>query len=300
MIEPCGNPVPGYVRASDGIKVAWEQRGHAGGPVVVAVHGYPDNRTLWRGVMDRLTDRYQVVTYDVRGAGDSDAPATREAYRLDQLADDLRTVLAEVAPERPVHLLAHDWGSIQCWHALTDPAWSGRVASFTSISGPCLDRVGEWVRERLRHPRPRRLAELVTQLALSGYIGFFRVPRLPEWAWERGACQRLLESFERRDPATEQHPTRPDLADALRGLNLYRANMLPRARRSATQAVTIPVQVLAPTGDPFVSAALQTDLGAWATDLRTHRVAGGHWTPRTRPGIVAERVAEFVDEVEAR
>ncbi|WP_408640330.1 alpha/beta fold hydrolase, partial [Saccharomonospora halophila] len=94
----------------------------------------------------RLRGRFRVVTYDVRGAGESDAPREVAAYRLDTLAADLLAVLDGVAGDRPVHLLAHDWGSIQAWHAVTGPWLRGRVASFTSISGPDLDHAAHWFR----------------------------------------------------------------------------------------------------------------------------------------------------------
>src|SRR4051812_22182803 len=121
---------------SDGVRLAVQERGAAGAPTVVAVHGYPDDHRVWQGVADDLAVDHRFVTYDVRGAGASDAAPARVGYRLDRLAEDLAAVLDAASPDRPVHLLAHDWGAIQAWHAVTDPRFAARVASFTSISGP--------------------------------------------------------------------------------------------------------------------------------------------------------------------
>ena len=63
-----------------------------------------------------------------------------------------RAVVDAVSPERPVHLVGHDWGSIQAWAAVTDPSLGDRFASFTSMSGPSLDHVG---RVGPSAPRPR-------------------------------------------------------------------------------------------------------------------------------------------------
>ena len=79
--------------------------------------------------MAELSGRYHVVTYDIRGAGRSGKPAQRRAYRLDQLAADLRAVVDAVSPDRAAHLLAHDWGSIQACHAVTGEQLAGRVSS---------------------------------------------------------------------------------------------------------------------------------------------------------------------------
>src|SRR5690625_3001129 len=103
-----------WVRSADGTNLAVYEQG-TGATTVVCVHGYPDDHTVWDGVAAELARWYRVVTYDVRGAGSSDVPRTRDAYRLDRLEEDLTAVMDAVSPGEPVHLLAHDWGSIQAW-----------------------------------------------------------------------------------------------------------------------------------------------------------------------------------------
>ncbi|MQA15323.1 MAG: alpha/beta fold hydrolase [Pseudonocardiaceae bacterium] len=109
----------GEVMATDGVLLQVHESGRRGGPTVVCVHGYPDDHTAWGGVAAELAPRYHVVSFDVRGAGGSGQPRNRAAYRLDQLAADLTAVIDAASPDRSVHLLAHDWGAIQVWHALT-------------------------------------------------------------------------------------------------------------------------------------------------------------------------------------
>ncbi|MGH3539643.1 MAG: alpha/beta fold hydrolase, partial [Pseudonocardiaceae bacterium] len=162
------------VATTDGVRLQVHESGQHGAPTVVCIHGYPDDHTLWDGVATELAARYRVVSYDVRGAGESGKPRGRRAYRLDQLAQDLAAVLDAVSPDRPVHLLAHDWGAVQAWHAVTGEWLDGRVRSYTSISGPCLDHAGNWFRARLRRPTPRALRELITQMVSSWYITFFQ------------------------------------------------------------------------------------------------------------------------------
>jgi len=115
---------------TDGVRLAVQERGSTTeAPTVVAVHGYPDDHRVWQGVADDLAVDHRFVTYDVRGAGASDAPSTRAGYRLDRLAEDLAAVLDAVSPDRPVHLLGHDWGAIQAWHAVTTSGFAERVRS---------------------------------------------------------------------------------------------------------------------------------------------------------------------------
>ena len=82
-------------------------------PVIVLVHGYPDSNHVWNKVVGPLSARYRVVAYDVRGAGESTVPAHTAAYELEHLVADLAAVVDAVSPEQPIHLVAHDWGSIQ-------------------------------------------------------------------------------------------------------------------------------------------------------------------------------------------
>lgn len=277
-----------WARSADGTNLAVYERGTAA-TTIVCVHGYPDDHTVWDGVVNELAGAYRVVTYDVRGAGDSDVPRDRAAYRLDRLEDDLLAVLDAVSPDAPVHLLAHDWGSIQAWHAVTGSRLNGRVASYTSISGPCLDHAGLWLRGQLR-PSPRHLGRLAKQLLFSSYIAFFQVPRLPELAWRSGAVTALLRALQPGEPPKAR------IADGVHGLELYRANMMPRFRRPAVRTTEVPVQVIAPAGDPFVGTPVQTEIADWVPDLRVHRTAGGHWLPRTDPAAVARRVSALVRE----
>jgi pimeloyl-ACP methyl ester carboxylesterase len=278
------------VRTTDGLDLAVYQAGDPDAPTIVAIHGYPDNASVWDGVVELLRDRFRVVSYDVRGAGRSQAPVSRDGYRLDQLEADFNSVLQQVSPDRPVHLLAHDWGSIQGWQFVTSPRLGGRIASYTSISGPGLEQAARWIRGKLR-PSPRDLATLVRQLGHSYYLLLFQIPGLPEFGWRSGLLDRLLGQRPSKDAGV--------LADKINGLQLYRANRRPPRSAGGPARTDIPVQVLAPAGDPFVGQPLQTQAPApYASDLRIRTVSGGHWVMRRHPEVVAEACAELVDEVE--
>jgi len=280
-----------WVTASDGVRLSVRVSGREDGPTVVLVHGYPDNSSMWDGVAAELGVKHRIVTYDVRGAGQSDKPSGRASYRLDQLADDLHVVVDEVQPQGRVHLLAHDWGSIQTWHAVTGDDLRGRIASYTSISGPSLDHAGAWFRAQLTHPTPHRLKNALAQFLHSWYILAFQLPLLPELLWRTGLMRRQIR---RMEPAAAV----PETADGVHGLKLYRANMFTRLSRPAPRPADVPVQVLAPIGDNYATVPLQTEIERWVPDLRVRRVTGSHWITREKPKVVADAVAELVEYVE--
>ena len=58
---------------------AYEIAGH--GPLVILVHGMGLNRAMWQWLLPDLTPRFQVVTYDLFGHGQSAAPPDKPDLR---------------------------------------------------------------------------------------------------------------------------------------------------------------------------------------------------------------------------
>lgn len=289
----------GRVTTTDGLELSTRTyAGPAGAPTIVCVHGYPDNQSVWRPVADRLRDSFTVVTYDVRGSGASEAPPARSGYLIEQLNRDLLTVIDVVSPEEPVHLLGHDWGSIQTWAAVLGGIDASRLASYTSISGPSLDLAAAWLRDLTGHG-VRGAAQRLRQMAESYYIWLFQTPWLPEAAWRSGLVDRLLAATAkvgRPAGVTEVPEVERTDRDRINGLELYRANILGRLRRPDPQRTDVPVQVIAPTKDLYVSVPLATQAPVgYARNLRIEQVDGGHWIVLDQPALIAGLVTSFVD-----
>jgi short-subunit dehydrogenase/pimeloyl-ACP methyl ester carboxylesterase len=296
------------VTASDGVTLAVHayteidrQR-----PTVLAIHGYPDNHHVWDGVAEHLNGhqgdhhngKYNFVAYDVRGAGESTRPAGRSGYRFPQLISDVGAVIDSLGVDQ-VHVLAHDWGSIQAWAAITDKTVMGKIASLTSISGPHLNYAGKF----LRSPRtPRGVLDVIRQLMASGYIWFFLCPGLPELMYRSGLGVKVVDTFERigqSSTRTQPREVARSTADYVNGLNLYRANMpapflAPGAQLPETD---VPVQVLVPRKDIFVTPALQRFTGSIPLGSRVVPIEGGHWVVTSRPDVIARLTGEWIDRV---
>ncbi|MGW3086056.1 SDR family oxidoreductase [Streptomyces sp. NPDC001108] len=285
-----------------GIDLCVVELGDASRPTVVLVHGYPDSKEVWADVAAQLAERWHVVLYDVRGHGRSSAPKPlRGGFTLEKLTDDFLAVADAVSPDRPVHLVGHDWGSVQSWEFATVERTEGRIASFTSMSGPSLDHFGHWIKQRMARPTPRRVGQLLGQGAKSWYVYMLHTPVLPELAW-RGPLgkrwPRILERLE-KVPAGD-YPTASLPRDAAHGAWLYRDNVRARLGRPRDDAYAhVPVQLITPTGDVFLSERLYDQLELWAPRLVRRSLEGKHWVPRTRPDQLASWISEFVAANEA-
>ena len=80
----------------NGITIAYSDQGT--GLPIVFLHAFPLNRTMWATQENALSSQFRIITLDLRGHGESDAPLWR--YTLDQAADDVCALLDHLAIQR--------------------------------------------------------------------------------------------------------------------------------------------------------------------------------------------------------
>lgn len=80
------------------IDIAYDDQGQ--GPAVLLIHGFPLNRQMWQPQLAPLADAgYRVITPDLRGFGQSEAPSH---YSMDAFADDIVALLDTLGIEDAV------------------------------------------------------------------------------------------------------------------------------------------------------------------------------------------------------
>ncbi len=186
-----------------------------------------------------------------------------------------------------MHLLGHDWGSVQLWDAVVaeqrDPRLTGRIASFCSISGPSLDHVAAFAR---RAPA----ADVRAQRRRSWYVAAFHLPVLPELVW-RHLTEPLRRRLARAEGLVARNGPRGHWAetlgqDGVRGLGLYRANVRRRLRHPGDGRTRVRVLLVVPRHDRFITPASLAYVGEGVPELERVEVEAGHWVPRTDPELV--------------
>ncbi len=101
---------PGFVSQTlqrDGTNLHFVRGGS--GPLVVLIHGYPQDWWEWRRIMPKLADRFTIVAVDLRGVGFS-RPAA-DGYDAATLAEDVHAVV-ESLHTGSAYIVGHDIGGM--------------------------------------------------------------------------------------------------------------------------------------------------------------------------------------------
>lgn len=268
-----------YVR--DGLTFDVTDDGPADGRVVVALHGFPEDRHCWSAVIPQLTAAgYRVLAPDQRGYSPGARPKGRRPYVLSELAADV-LALADVAGAERFDVVGHDWGAVVAWElAARHP---GRIRTMTSLTVP--------------HPRAMRDAVLrSSQMLHSWYMLFFQIPWLPEAVMRAAGFERTAQGFERDglDPDTARRYARRlgDPSEVTGPVNWYRA--LPLASRSPLPAVEVPVLYVYADKDRYLTRYAAERTARYVTGPYRYEVLEGmsHWLPTG----AADRVSGLIRE----
>ncbi len=293
-----------FVDSADGARIAVYEEGNPEGPTVVLVHGFPDSHVLWDGVVPLLAERFRLIRYDNRGVGMSSVPKPVSAYTMDRFADDFAAVTGELSPGRPVHVLAHDWGSVGIWHYLKRPGANDRVATFTSVSGPAQDQLVDYIFSGLRAPwKLRTFARAISQALRLTYMIFLSIPVLAPLvlrltlsipALRRNAVDNL--------PIEQIHHSEKLARDAAQSVKTYPANYFRSfsGRKQGVAVIDVPVQLLVNTKDKYVRPYGYDHTSRFVPRLWRRDIRAGHFSPMSHPQVMAAAVREFADQAEGK
>jgi len=161
------------------VRIAWERRGE--GEPLLLIHGLGYARWGWEPVVEPLARSFEVILFDNRGIGESDAPPG--PYTAAELAADAAQVLDEAGVQR-AHVLGTSLGGMVAQElALAAPERVERLVLACTTAGG-----------QESFPMPEQSVRLLEARAtLRTWIGGTRAPLADALA--RRAHQRLLREF---------------------------------------------------------------------------------------------------------
>lgn len=240
---------------------------------VVLLHGFPQDSSAWGQVTPRLhTAGLRTLAPDQRGYAATATPRSRRGYAVRELSLDVLALLDVAGIER-AHIVGHDWGGAVAWHLAA--RHTARVSTVTVLSTPHPAAL-TWSLTRSR------------QALMSGYMGAFQLPVLPE----RYLAPRLY-GFYRSSGMPQERALRyaarfADPSSLTGPLGWYRALSLTRTRFGRSR---VPTTYVWGTDDMALGGVAARRTAHYvAADYRFVELPAGHWLPETHPELVAEEI----------
>jgi pimeloyl-ACP methyl ester carboxylesterase len=249
---------------ANGLRFETLVSGPDSGEAVILLHGYPQSAASWRETMEWLADQgYRAIAPNLRGYSPGANPPEAGAYSIDQLVGDV-TGIADSQRVKRFHLVGHDWGGALAWAVAG--AHPDRLLSVTVISTPHTLAMLEAMRTS-------------SQSLRSLYMGFFRIPRVPEavlgFAGLRPAGL-SLRLFGLPHASWQRDRTQLLRAGGLRGpLNWYRGAI---TRSTRIRRVSVPAMYIWGRHDPALGRRAAELTAKYVTGpYRFEEIDAGHW-----------------------
>jgi pimeloyl-ACP methyl ester carboxylesterase len=237
--------------------------------VLLLVHGFPLDRTIWEPQIGELSKRRRVVAPDVRGHGKS--PAPEGAYAMEDLARELLDLMARLGVER-FAAAGHSMGGyiLFAMHRLA-PARLERLGLIATRAGADADEA-----------RRARLANADRALKEgTGFLAETMSARALRPDPDPAVARRVREIVLRTPPA--------GVAGALRGM-AARPDSTPQLA-----SIRVPTLVLAGAQDQLVPPAESRAMAAAIPGARLVEVEGsGHLPTLERPAETLRALEEWL------
>lgn len=246
---------------------------HGSGPPVLLLHGFPDNRHMWRYQVGPLADAgYRVIAPDLRGFGDAPRPQDPKEYSRPLLMGDMLGILDALGVKGQVQLVAHDHGAGLGWRLMQEHG----------------DRFDRYVALSVGAPGG---ATTIEQREKGWYTALFRQQGVAEEELQKDNWK-LFRQWARH-PEMERwikELSRPGALTA--GLNWYRA---PAASPNPPM-VTKPVLAIWSDGDAYLTETRVKNSGERiAGPFRYEKITGAsHWMMVDKPAEMNRLLLSFL------
>ncbi|KAF9873171.1 hypothetical protein CkaCkLH20_09334 [Colletotrichum karsti] len=271
-------PSEGFVHNGH-VKIHYRAGGH--GPLLLLLHGFPDNSNTWNKQMEHFAKRHTVVCPTLRGYPPSDIPEVEEpSYNLVKILGDVIAILDYFNAEKAV-IGGHDFGGalIQLV-ALFHPE---RVEGLIIINSPILPRFYDLV----NHDKD--------QQAQSAYT----IPFIQHQPGNDKNTDFLVQTI--RDPAYRDEVRQYVNESPIEGMFAYYKYNYPsppydQAVNTSTMLYQVPTLIIWGLDDGAFSLKMLDGIpNHFKESVRLVTLPGvGHWAFREQPDRVNEEISSWL------
>jgi len=157
---------PVDVKTPDGLTISAQEYGNPNGPGILFIHGFSQRHLSWmRQVDSDLAKEFHIVTYDLRGHGNSDKPLEAARYRDSKAwGDEVQAVIDATGLKRPVLAGWSYAGRVISDYVATRGA--GKIAGIDFVDAS-IKFVPEWVGDNLKNLPLMASEDLSTNIAAT-------------------------------------------------------------------------------------------------------------------------------------
>src|SRR5882762_2657765 len=157
---------PITVKTPDGLTISAQEWGNAAGAEILFIHGFSQSYLSWmRQVDSDLAKEFRVVTYDLRGHGNSDKPLDPARYRDSKAwGDEVKAVMDAAGLKRPVLVGWSYAGRVISDYVTTHGA--GKLAGINFVDAS-IKFFPEFGGENLKNQAPMTSNDLATNIAAT-------------------------------------------------------------------------------------------------------------------------------------
>lgn len=256
------------------------------GPLILLLHGFPENHYAWRYQMAPLSKHHKVVAPDLRGYYLTEH---KGPYDIKTLSKDISELIQQLGYEKAI-IVGHDWGSLILWQVALD--YPNQCDTLISLNVPYMPR------------GPKPLHELLSD-ARFDYMRAFQ---------KRGEMDALIEAdidgFIKRVYMTyagrKNFISEEELqffADALRSkgsitppLEYYRHLQLnwELTQNQSGQKIKIPTLMIVADLDPLLTPAMSVGIEKYIENVTVKHITCGHWTQQEAPVETNDFILTFI------
>jgi pimeloyl-ACP methyl ester carboxylesterase len=270
-------------------------RGHAirywiaGDPAaepLLLIHGFPSASWDWHRLWAPLAERYRLIACDMLGFGYSAKPRGH-AYSLLEQADLQQVLLAHIGEQRPLHVLAHDYGDSVAQELIARHQDGHlQLASCVFLNGGLFPETHHPVRVQklLLGPLGPLIGRLFSRRKLEQSFSRIFGPGTQASAAELDALWQLV--------ACNNGPA------VMHRLIRYMPERRQQRQRwvTAMQATDVPMRVIDGAFDPISGAHMVARYRELIADADTVLLEGiGHYPQLEAPAAVLEHYLQFRD-----
>lgn len=274
---------------TNGVKLHYVTQGE--GDLMLMLHGFPEFWYSWRNQIPEFAKDFKVVALDLRGYNDSDKPADKSAYVMDEFVLDVEGVIKGLGYDKCI-LVGHDWGGAIAWN-------------FTYAHPEMVERLIV-----LNLPHPAKFAEGIRnpqQLLRSSYMFFFQIPWLPEFLIQSSDYQ-PIENAIKGMAVNKSAFSKEDLeaykdAAAKRGamtatLNYYRNIFQQRMTSQDWSVLEVPTLMIWGEKDTALGKELTYGTEAYVRDFQIKYIPDcSHWVQQEQPQLVNQYMRDFLGKL---